>query len=428
MDFLSIVSLPHSEQILRLLEILFFIGFSILISYFAYLFGSLIYSLYFYIKSKAFLEFLLVSKEYLEQSSKGILALFGLGLVPLLAVYYCLVQFIQKAPSDFGIVFITSFASFVLFAILSKVLLKALTLKFERNKINPTFIVLYFFCIVSLFVSAFLTIGVYNFSKNTGFQFSGIQPFEFLAIDTLIGSIIFIGIAFVLASLGYIFRKYTSDRITAEGVSFADTNVSRRLLANTLISGNILPILYLIWYISAPKNLVSFENFLFLVLSLIILLFSLILTYFSLKNNKVTLARLAFIVAIFSFSFFFASETSLLAVSNKVQEFKIARDYIAYHQQRLELAGRKVEVAVNGEEIYKAKCAACHLFETRLVGPPHKEVLKKYADRKEDMIKYILNPVKVDPNYPPMPNQGLKPNEAKAVVDYMFEHYGSMLK
>jgi len=44
MDFLKIIAVPHSTQVLKLLEILFFIGFSILILYFAYLFGNLIYS------------------------------------------------------------------------------------------------------------------------------------------------------------------------------------------------------------------------------------------------------------------------------------------------------------------------------------------------------------------------------------------------
>jgi len=37
------------------------------------------------------------------------------------------------------------------------------------------------------------------------------------------------------------------------------------------------------------------------------------------------------------------------------------------------------------------------------------------------LIAFIKNPSKIDPNYPPMPNPGLKPNEVKAVVDYVLQ-------
>lgn len=424
MDFLKIIAVPHSTQVLKLLEILFFIGFSILILYFAYLFGNLIYSFWFYLKSKSSSEYYIVSQKYLEHCCKGYLGLFGLGLIPLLAVYYCLVQFLQKAPQDFAIVFIASFALFLIFVFVSKILLKL----HYKSTSSQLFLLLYVLGIVSIFLSSFFTIGIFSVSINTNFKFSGIQPFEFLSFDVISRSLVFIGIALVIASLGYIFRTYSIDRIESEGNEFTDYTTARRLLSNTLIFGNILPIFFFAEYLTTPKNLVTLQNFVFLIISLLILLFSLILTYYSFKNKRATFARTAFIFSIFAFAFFFASETTLLAVSNKVQEFKIAKDYIAYHEQQLALAGRKVEVAVNGEEIYKSKCVACHQFETKLVGPPHKEVLKKYANRKDDMVKFILNPVKVDPAYPPMPNQGLKPNEAKAVVDYMFEHYGNMIK
>ncbi|MFN3307301.1 MAG: c-type cytochrome, partial [Candidatus Kapaibacteriota bacterium] len=148
----------------------------------------------------------------------------------------------------------------------------------------------------------------------------------------------------------------------------------------------------------------------------------------AMKSERISYAKGAFLILLFSFLLLFASESNLFAVSNKIQEFKIAKEFALYHEKLLASAGRSVLQEINGEEIYKAKCVACHQFDAKLVGPPHKEVLKKYENRKEDMVRFILNPVKVDPNYPPMPNQGLKPNEAEAVVKYMYEHYGPMLK
>ena len=55
------------------------------------------------------------------------------------------------------------------------------------------------------------------------------------------------------------------------------------------------------------------------------------------------------------------------------------------------------------------------------MGPPHNEVVPKYFGKEKKSIAFIRNPNKVDPNYPSMPNPGLRPNKAKAVVDYVLE-------
>ena len=78
---------------------------------------------------------------------------------------------------------------------------------------------------------------------------------------------------------------------------------------------------------------------------------------------------------------------------------------------------------ISGEDIYNGKCVACHQFDQVLVGPPYKEVLPKYENDQEALAQFILNPVKINENYPAMPNQGLKPNEAKAVAEYLLETY-----
>jgi cytochrome c len=87
-----------------------------------------------------------------------------------------------------------------------------------------------------------------------------------------------------------------------------------------------------------------------------------------------------------------------------------------------------VGAKADGKELYTTKCMSCHRFDQRLVGPPHKLILQKYANNKEAMIQFILKPVKVDPTYPDMPQQGLTPSEVKAVVEYMLKEYGDKLK
>ena len=91
--------------------------------------------------------------------------------------------------------------------------------------------------------------------------------------------------------------------------------------------------------------------------------------------------------------------------------------------QRSELRGSTEPDAVMGEEIFNTKCFACHKFDQRLVGPPYIEVMPKYENDMEALVNFVLNPVKVNNDYPIMPNQGLKPVEAKAVAKYIMEKY-----
>jgi cytochrome c len=78
---------------------------------------------------------------------------------------------------------------------------------------------------------------------------------------------------------------------------------------------------------------------------------------------------------------------------------------------------------MSGEEIFNAKCSACHLFDQKKVGPPYKSVLPKYRGNKAQLVSFVLNPLKVDPSYPPMPNQGLKPTEADSIATYLLARF-----
>ena len=78
---------------------------------------------------------------------------------------------------------------------------------------------------------------------------------------------------------------------------------------------------------------------------------------------------------------------------------------------------------ISGEAIFQQKCQACHKWDVKLVGPPYKETLPKYEGKLDELVNFINNPVKKNPAYPPMPAQGLKPKEAKAVAKYIMESY-----
>jgi cytochrome c len=49
--------------------------------------------------------------------------------------------------------------------------------------------------------------------------------------------------------------------------------------------------------------------------------------------------------------------------------------------------------------------------------------MPKYEGKKDLLVKFILNPVKINPDYPAMPNPGLKPKEAEAIAEYLLTTY-----
>ncbi len=75
--------------------------------------------------------------------------------------------------------------------------------------------------------------------------------------------------------------------------------------------------------------------------------------------------------------------------------------------------------AMSGQEIFDAKCSACHMFDQKKIGPPYREVIPKYDGRKAMLMAFVMNPVKVNPAYPNMPNQGLKPSEADSIATFL---------
>ena len=74
-----------------------------------------------------------------------------------------------------------------------------------------------------------------------------------------------------------------------------------------------------------------------------------------------------------------------------------------------------------GEEIFTGQCMACHRFDSRLVGPALEGVLPKYKEDVATLKKYVKNPYKIDPEYPPMPSLGLSDADVDAVVEYILE-------
>ena len=80
-----------------------------------------------------------------------------------------------------------------------------------------------------------------------------------------------------------------------------------------------------------------------------------------------------------------------------------------------------------GSKIFNSKCIACHQLDTRLVGPPLRNITKK--NTPEFIMNYLLNTTEmqkkdqlmeklVDQYKILMPDQQLTQNDARAVLEY----------
>lgn len=86
------------------------------------------------------------------------------------------------------------------------------------------------------------------------------------------------------------------------------------------------------------------------------------------------------------------------------------------------------KLAVEGKQIYDAKCIACHSVDKKLIGPPQKGILDRRTP--EWVMNMIMNPTEMlakDPlakelleefNNSPMLDMGITEDEARALVEY----------
>ncbi|RJP66258.1 MAG: hypothetical protein C4532_16365 [Candidatus Abyssobacteria bacterium SURF_17] len=76
-------------------------------------------------------------------------------------------------------------------------------------------------------------------------------------------------------------------------------------------------------------------------------------------------------------------------------------------------------VALGGEELFKRYCTSCHARDRQLVGPSVDYMAEKYASRQQDMVEFVLNPMKVNPELPRMPKPPIGKDEADKIVEYI---------
>jgi cytochrome c len=146
------------------------------------------------------------------------------------------------------------------------------------------------------------------------------------------------------------------------------------------------------------------------------------LLYHIYKNSEINFSGIVFFLIFVLFAFTIIKDQ--LMFRNAVKEHLIVLNMKA-EELAQEKSGSIVQVsAADGEKIYNEKCIACHRFDQKVVGPPYQETVPKYSGDLKKLAGFIYNPQKVNPDYPAMPNQGLKQKEAEAVAKFIMDKVG----
>jgi len=194
----------------------------------------------------------------------------------------------------------------------------------------------------------------------------------------------------------------------------------QKIIRVIFFSAAFIPLFLLISIFGLPESTLTGTVFTYAIISLVLLFFGYHFLYFLTREIKGTTAALLFFTLIFSIAAFIISDQKAMATATKFHSASLGAEFDKYFA---ELKGEGKVVSINAEEIYQVKCASCHKWDQKLVGPAHNDVLPKYVGKEAQLIAFIRNPVKVDPAYPPMPNPALKSNEADAVAKYLLETF-----
>lgn len=450
MEFLDKLVIPQPDYNLNLLSILLIAGLMIFLTYTGVLFGSLLLS-YIYKPSESKPKDIgsIFARDMANLVTKNFSYLFGIGLIPFLSIIFLYAQLLHKEDTAVVGYLVASFILYLIATILifryknsfhvSNLLTKLTNnydgedyekheLKEYTDNLNSSKNSSGLYGIIAMFFSMWIFVGAVALAVNSA-RWEEVTNIFWLMIapETLLRFAHFLTAALTITGLSFLFQYFYWDKAIFHRTDEYKSYSRDISLKAALIFGAFQPVFFLLNLFTLPGDAVNAFVFGASIIGVFLIFMVLNLTYIMFKNKQTNYAFSAFTLFLIVFGLMAMKENTAFKVSNQEHVVALNKDYKVYKEELLAKAGRNVEEVIDGGEIYNGRCIACHKFDEKLVGPPHKEVLPKYVENKEALVDFILNPVKVNPDYPPMPNQGLKRKEAEAVADYMLSEYGPKL-
>ena len=443
MDFLDKLVLPQSAEHIELLHYILVLVLALFVPFISIIFGgtfaSILYgkkfrktkNIYYKKFSKDIIEYVTVN------NGVGII----LGIVPLLTLIFIFAQLFHTSQVQVVSFLALSFLfvivalvmiytyrySMMLSHVIESVSSSSINDKdteqdYLKLKATSSYLSLNYgkSGLVALFIGVwFYVAAITSATSFTSWNFPGIIT-SLAAPKVLLNLLIFIAFAFTLTNGAILFiHLYWKKNEKDEDVlytKFVKDTASKAGLRSSVI----LPILIAINLFSFPETNLSGSIFVYTVVSILLIFLAYHFFYMIQYKNDYRFSSLIFFVLIFASVAFIIKDQKAMANATKKHSLILSTEY---DKILAELKGEGTVAVLSGKEIYDVRCASCHKFKEKLVGPAHFDVLPKYVGNEPKLVAFIRNPVKVDPAFPPMPNPGLKPQEAEAVAKYLLEAF-----
>ncbi len=241
----------------------------------------------------------------------------------------------------------------------------------------------------------------------------------FLSLDVWLSMIFFLSVSAALSGAGILLfhQKHAVSHKADEGYTAHIQRSSIRLSTLALLCA---PVVLILTLTRLPDGVLSGWVYALAAVAVLSFFGSLHGLYAFVRLRRVTATEYAFAAMILATTALVTKDQVVLHNATKVRSVVVAQSYDNSKEALKSALGVAVK-QFTGEDIYNARCSACHLFDQKKVGPSYKSVLPKYQGKKSQLVSFILNPGKIDPDYPPMPSQGLKPSEADSIATYLLK-------
>jgi len=446
MDFLKQLALPQSAAQIEVLHFVMNFVQILFIPFASYLFGALVLSLYYGRKGRTRnnSNALHLAKDVVEHilPNKSIVFLFG--IVPYLTLVFAYAQLLQGTETisigvlTWGLLFFIAGAAFAssynsafkLSSVLDAVKQatdEVTTFRSEVSEQKRT---------SGKYAILFLSLGMFFFYAGTTLAahpllwkdaYSAAQLF--FSGTVWLKFVYFIALSLTVASLGTLFFTFSWEGGKKNLTEAYTSYVKSVLLPLALVTLLIQPLFVVASVVLSPVSGLSGEVFIASVCVIVFVFLTSHYVYAMMKEFQSLPDRqagkhsaLAFYVLVFAIVSSVIADTGTFSNATQKQSSILVFKYDKFHEELLASMGISLKV-ISGEEIFTAKCSACHEFGAKKVGPAYKDVLPKYEKDRAALISFVANPIKKDPAFPPMPNQGLKPAEVDSIAMYIMRMY-----
>jgi len=446
MEFLNNFVLPQSAEHIELLHYMLLIILFLFLPFISILFGGISLSVFYKNKAEKTNDnfYLRLSKDIAEITTINKSVGFIFGVAPIITAIIIYAQLLHNSAITnlnyltLSLVFVTVALIFIYSYKYSLSFNRILGLLSEKNISDPfvvedvnrltnestrisrkagSFGLFFLFIGIWFFITALTIPSIYS-AWNIDSFIGGLFSWQVLSRFVYY---IFFSLTLAGGMVLFIFLEdEKTKRIKDEGYSLF---VKQKVLRVTFFSAVFIPFLALLSLFGLPQSALTGTVFTYAIISLALLFLGYHFLYLLTKEIKGTTAALLFFTLVFSIAAFIISDQKAMATSTQVHSAALSAEFDKY---LAELKGAGTIISINAEQIYEVKCASCHKWDQKLVGPAHMDVLPKYDGKEAQLVAFIRNPGKIDPAYPPMPNPGLKPNEAEAVAKYLLETYNEI--